>query len=137
MITIEQRKKNSLRYERFKNKNPGYHKEYAEKNLTKKREASQKWRDTHPEKHTEFNFNIRFKLLNFTYQDYLKLSKKQGNVCAICKKPEKNKRLATDHCHTKNKVRGLLCHNCNSLLGHAKDNIEILKLAIKYLKKYE
>ena len=33
-----------------------------------------------------------------------------------------------------NKIRGLLCSNCNRGLGHFKDNIDILKSAIKYLE---
>lgn len=34
-----------------------------------------------------------------------------------------------------NKVRGLLCHNCNVSLGHFKDSTDILKNAIYYLEK--
>lgn len=44
--------------------------------------------------------------------------------------------LSIDHDHHTNKVRGLLCHNCNLMLGHAKDNPLILELTIKYLEKY-
>ena len=77
--------------------------------------------------------------------DYEKLVIKQNNKCAICRKPEtandkhKNykRALAVDHYHTTNKVRGLLCTNCNLMLGHCKDNIKILEKAIKYLKKNE
>lgn len=32
------------------------------------------------------------------------------------------------------KVRGLLCSNCNTLLGLCKENIEILNNAITYIK---
>ena len=39
-----------------------------------------------------------------------------------------------DHCHKTKKIRGLLCHTCNSGLGMFKDNIEYLKNAIKYLE---
>jgi len=55
---------------------------------------------------------------------------KQGGLCAICGKSCK---LNVDHCHETNKIRGLLCFNCNLLLGHAKDNISILSNAIEYL----
>ena len=40
-----------------------------------------------------------------------------------------------DHSHETGKVRGLLCHNCNMLLGHSKDNINTLENAIMYLNK--
>lgn len=67
---------------------------------------------------------------------YNKLLSTQDNRCAICKRHEDSfkRRLAIDHDHITNKVRGLLCHNCNSLLGHAHDKIDILKESIKYLE---
>mgnify|MGYP002345384244 CR=1 FL=1 len=59
--------------------------------------------------------------------------------CPICfsEKPQINNRkyFLVDHCHKTNKVRGLLCYLCNSMLGKAKDNIDILNNAIKYLSK--
>ena len=61
------------------------------------------------------------------------IKKYQNYQCAIC---GKEKKLNIDHCHKENKVRGLLCTNCNILIGHAKENIEILKLAIDYLNKW-
>jgi hypothetical protein len=39
-----------------------------------------------------------------------------------------------DHCHKTDEIRGLLCHNCNVALGHARDNIEILTRLINYLQ---
>jgi hypothetical protein len=68
--------------------------------------------------------------------------KQQNGVCKICKLPEKCihhktkkiKQLAIDHCHKTGKIRGLLCNQCNRLLGYAKDSIELLESAIKYLK---
>lgn len=40
-----------------------------------------------------------------------------------------------DHCHETNKIRGLLCGKCNTLLGNAADSIEILEASIEYLQK--
>jgi Recombination endonuclease VII len=39
-----------------------------------------------------------------------------------------------DHCHKTNKVRGILCNGCNIGLGSFKDDINLLKNAIKYLE---
>ena len=57
----------------------------------------------------------------------------QGGVCDICKK--KKRRYDTDHDHQTGKVRGVICHRCNSLLGHARDSEAILRAAADYLKK--
>lgn len=53
-------------------------------------------------------------------------------TCDICKE-KATKTLHLDHCHTTNKVRGLLCDSCNHLLGKAKDSQRILVAAIDYL----
>ena len=50
--------------------------------------------------------------------------------CPICGSEEP---LVVDHDHSTQEVRGLICNHCNLVLGHARDNIEILKNAIAYL----
>lgn len=78
------------------------------------------------------------KRLQFVYgidlDDHEAMLREQRGVCAICEDdPETG--LVVDHCHTSGKVRGLLCHSCNIMLGLAKDNINTLLSAIKYLEK--
>lgn len=51
--------------------------------------------------------------------------------CQIC--GNKYKRMAVDHNHKTNKVRGTLCYNCNTGIGMFKDNITIMNEAIVYL----
>lgn len=66
---------------------------------------------------------------------------KQQNRCFICDmkftKVERGKRMFNipyvDHCHTTGKVRGILCGNCNTGLGHFKDSPMLLQRAIEYL----
>lgn len=67
---------------------------------------------------------------------YSKLIEEQNECCAICKKNIKSfvKRLVVDHCHKTGKVRGLLCHSCNTAIGNLRDNVEILKSAIDYIE---
>lgn len=68
----------------------------------------------------------------------------QGGVCAICELPESRKHpkttdpmlLAVDHDHKTGQVRSLLCSTCNIMLGHAKDDINILAKAIQYLTEW-
>lgn len=59
---------------------------------------------------------------------------KQNGCCAICN--EKLQNIKVDHCHKTNKIRELLCHNCNVLLGLAKDKVATLQNAVKYLQKH-
>lgn len=59
--------------------------------------------------------------------------KKQKNRCKICGKKLENPYI--DHNHKTGEIRGLLCQNCNSGIGHLKDNPFILFNAIKYLEE--
>ena len=70
-------------------------------------------------------------------EDYDEILIEQEHCCAICKKhqSEFNKRLFVDHDHSTGRVRGLLCYFCNTILGQARDQIEILENGIKYLQK--
>lgn len=73
---------------------------------------------------------------NLTWERYQEMLIQQGGVCKVCGQPETKKPhgLSVDHCHVTNQVRGLLCSNCNSVLGYAKDSLEILMKCIAYLE---
>jgi len=73
-----------------------------------------------------------------TIEDYNYILEQQGGVCEICRKPvsEFNKRLHVDHDHNTGVIRGLICSSCNLMLGHAKDNVNILGNAILYIYRY-
>lgn len=47
--------------------------------------------------------------------------------------PDHARAICVDHCHDSNKVRGLLCQACNSMLGQAKDDAVRLGAGINYL----
>lgn len=54
--------------------------------------------------------------------------------CGICSVKIKNQRSKhIDHCHETNRVRGVLCTNCNVGLGMFKDNEQNLLNAIKWI----
>lgn len=74
----------------------------------------------------------------FTVQEYNLLLEKQNGVCAICgvKKNRNNTALCVDHDHKTGKIRGLLCHFCNTSLGKFNDDINLLQKAIEYIKEY-
>ncbi len=85
----------------------------------------------------------RVKKLRRTYgislDVYEHMLKEQDHKCKICGStdPRHNSgNFVVDHCHTKGHVRGLLCGECNLMLGKAHDNISTLQNAIIYLSKY-
>ena len=69
-----------------------------------------------------------------TLEDFHKWAEEQGGLCAICRHPPNGRRLSVDHDHSTGRIRGLLCHNCNSMLGLARDRPAVLQAAIEYLK---
>jgi hypothetical protein len=82
---------------------------------------------------------------NLTRSEYEAKLEEQSGVCAICGGEQPGgKYLAVDHdhnCCSENKCcgecnRGLLCNNCNTMLGHAKDDIDRLLEAVAYLRRW-
>ncbi len=64
----------------------------------------------------------------------------QDGKCAICKVPlrisrgnRKQDGYRIDHSHSNGKVRGILCHACNTAIGLLKDSKELLMNAVSYL----
>lgn len=79
----------------------------------------------------------RLKRYGLTPETYAKMLEQQNGRCAVCFAKPSDYPLVVDHCHATDEVRGLLCNNCNVLLGHARDNAEILQAAIDYLRSKE
>ncbi|OYV41134.1 MAG: hypothetical protein B7Z80_02660 [Rhodospirillales bacterium 20-64-7] len=70
-----------------------------------------------------------------TEEQFNRKLEKQNFICEICKTtPDK---FYVDHNHDTGKVRGLICHHCNIILGMSKDQIEVLRSAARYLKRYD
>lgn len=72
-----------------------------------------------------------------SYDFYLALYQFQGGRCYICRKAPKTRRLAVDHSHETNEVRGLLCsgeRSCNhDILGNIK-SIDMAQRIVLYLQ---
>jgi CHASE3 domain sensor protein len=60
-----------------------------------------------------------------------------GDHCAICKvvRDPSKKRLAIDHDHVTDEIRGLLCSRCNRAIGNSREGIEWLQSALAYLER--
>lgn len=99
---------------------------------------SKKWKLTNRAKKfwKKWSKARRLKTYGITEEQYVNLLKKQNGKCAVCRTKLKNKRQPSiDHNHTTKKIRGILCNNCNTLLGLAKECVRTLMRAIKYLTK--
>jgi hypothetical protein len=95
------------------------------------------------------------KKFGLTLDDYNSMLVSQNSCCAICQthiseyvsqcdgsksvfaQRKSKQNFSVDHCHNTGKIRGLLCYNCNLLLGNAKDKINLLTSAIDYLKRHQ
>ena len=94
------------------------------------------WQKANPDKRRIQTLKAKLKSrAGITIDQFNELLKSQNGECAICNIVMIKRRLNVDHCHARGVIRGLLCHNCNLLLGLAHDNIEILKSALRYLEK--
>jgi len=107
---------------------------YVEKN----RQNASRSRREKPDSSRNSQYKISYGITLAQYNERLE---NQNGVCAICSKPEtadkfgKPRRLSVDHCHKSGAVRGLLCMNCNHMIGKAKDSTAILMRAISYLSE--
>jgi hypothetical protein len=69
---------------------------------------------------------------------YSAMLEDQAGACAICGKPDTAEHhgvLHVDHCHSTGAVRGLLCRNCNHVLGLMKDGATLMDKAAEYLRR--
>jgi len=88
-----------------------------------------------PVKYREAHLKRKY---GMTMEDYDRMLAGQNHQCAACPTTEPGGRhssdyFVVDHCHTTGKVRGLLCHNCNTALGLLHDDLEKIKALENYL----
>jgi hypothetical protein len=105
-----------------------YHKN-REKILAKERAD----RRSNPEKSRRAHLRTRY---GITLGEKAELIRRQGGCCAICGGGPGKKGWHTDHCHTTQAVRGVLCFKCNTGLGAFMDNPVYLRNAASYLEGY-
>lgn len=110
----------------------GYTDSYYTRNRDRILAKQARYDQAHPLRKREQHLKSRYGL---DLKAYDALLEAQGGCCAICRcsKPGGRGTWHVDHDHKTDKVRGLLCHDCNTGLGKFKDDPEILKLAIVYL----
>lgn len=112
-----------------------YNQKYREANREKIRKLSIDWSGSNTLVIKNYTFKRRY---NVSLEEYNKMFEAQSGCCAICKthQSEFTRALHIDHCHKSNKIRGLLCVNCNTGLGHFKENVGLLQQAIETHSTY-
>lgn len=73
-------------------------------------------------------------LYGITIDDYETMFARQGGQCAICGRGDQ--KLVVDHHHATGRVRSLLCHLCNAMIGCAREQPEILQRGAAYLAAF-
>jgi len=69
-----------------------------------------------------------------TIEDYEAMFARQSGQCAICGREDQ--KLVVDHHHATGRVRSLLCHLCNAMIGCAREQPEILRRGAAYLATF-
>lgn len=96
--------------------------------------------DTNIQQNTIYERRLRWKRIGLNHDQAMEKARQQNFRCAICdvrfgKRPTIFPYF--DHDHKTNIARGVLCLRCNTMLGHAEDDIEFFKKMIAYLKKHK
>jgi len=107
--------------------------------MKSKEERNEYSRDYYPKhKEEKLGRDLR-RLYGITKAQYDKMLVQQGGKCAVCGKDNvcdgKVVHMSVDHDHETGAVRGLLCNNCNAILGHAHDDPAILVKLVEYLQQ--
>jgi hypothetical protein len=103
-----------------------------------KHKQKNSWVSRTPKKRLEQHLKYKYGVSHTQFMEEWALQK---GCCAVCEEKlpdlmayEDRRRLyAIDHNHKTGVFRGILCLNCNTLLGMAKDSTQVLQKAIDYL----
>lgn len=145
----------------FADKNPGYYAEaqrkYREKNRAKinQRAVERRKENIERERKKEREYYHRrceelgketmkalrrdYKLrgrYGMTLAEFDELFTSQGNKCASCGTDHPGSKYDAwhvDHCHRSGRIRGILCHHCNVIVGMAQECPDNLNKIINYI----
>lgn len=114
---------------RDREKKKAANKRHRENNRAAYNAYQKKWRGNNPQAYADISLRSRFGITLEQYEDLLRA---QDSVCPICLcKPVSP---VVDHDHKTLEVRGILCRTCNIGIGMLKDDPELIKRALTYLK---
>jgi hypothetical protein len=87
----------------------------------------------HPERVRMRKRRHHLKCYGLTLAQYDEMYILQDGKCAICGTPSDDFNI--DHNHTTGVARGLLCRFCNLGIGNLRDDVKLVRLALKYLEE--
>jgi Recombination endonuclease VII len=102
-------------------------------------DSCRRWREKNPDKVRKCSFNARMSLYGITKNDFVRMLTEQQAACKVCgiwlsmAEKQIKTNCTIDHDHFTNKVRGLLCNECNLILCHSKDSSSRLRKLANYL----
>jgi hypothetical protein len=135
MKTAEERKQyRRQQYLKHKDREKETRREYLIKNREKVLEKQRKYNKENPLKRKNA---VLKNVYGITLVQYNEMFETQEGKCAICQRHqnELTRTLGVDHCHKTNKIRSLLCKNCNVALGYY-EKYDTNKFE-EYLKKHK
>jgi hypothetical protein len=108
---------------------------YCKANPEKRRALQRSWSSKNPVQRRYLRFRGHIKKYGIDVEDWARLFNAQDGRCAICtRKLDGGFHTHVDHDHETKKIRGLLCHGCNTSIGHLAESPDILRRAIVYLE---
>jgi len=89
----------------------------------------------HSDNPKRYKNNRLYQNYGISLYDYNLMFLKQEGKCLICNTHQNDlkQKLNVDHDHKTNRIRGLLCNNCNRGLGFFKDDLNLLLKAFQHI----
>lgn len=112
---------------------------WRQANPERVKQNNKRWRKQNPQRAKYLNRRFVLKTqYGLSIEQFESLNASQDGCCKICGRSPygENKFLSVDHDHESGKVRGLLCRNCNTMIGGAEDKVETLRKGIEYLNQF-
>ena len=113
-----------------------YDRRYYKKNKEKINKVNKKYAQSEKGKLGKRKDALKRKF-GISLKEYDEIFAKQNGICVICGQTEINRRLAVDHNHKTDKIRGLLCTRCNFWVGQMEKNPNLISQIMEYIKNYE
>ena len=115
--------------------------EYEQRNREQIAERKKRYKAANRDKVLAIQRKAHLKYMyGLTSEELRTMERAQHGVCAICKEVPSGighkRRLHIDHCHVTDKVRGLLCHQCNVSLGLMKEDPVRIQSMLEYVLSY-